>query len=124
MAKGMMLMALYTGMRRGEMFKLKWTDIDFDMGFIHIREPKGGVDQKIPLNDSARKVLESHPRMSDYVFCGRDGGQRVDIRKAVNRIKQRAGLPSDFRPLHGLRHVYASMLASSGQVDISHLPSF
>ena len=27
-------------------------------------------------------------------------------------------LPKDFRPLHGLRHVYASMLASSGQVDM------
>ena len=117
-AKNMMLMALYTGMRRGEMFRLKWTDIDFDKGFIHIREPKGGVDQKIPLNDSARQILESHPRLSEFVFCGRNGGQRVDIRKAVNRIKQRAGLPADFRPLHGLRHVYASMLASSGQVDM------
>ena len=36
----------------------------------------------------------------------------------VNRIKERAGLPKDFRALHGLRHVYASMLASSGQVDM------
>jgi site-specific recombinase XerC len=36
----------------------------------------------------------------------------------VNRIKARAGLPYGFRPLHGLRHVYASMLASSGQVDM------
>lgn len=118
MAKNMMLMALYCGMRRGEMFRLKWTDIDFEKGFIHIREPKGGVDQKIPLNNSAKQVLESHPRLSEFVFCGRSGGQRVDIRKAVSRIKKRAGLPDDFRPLHGLRHVYASMLASSGQVDM------
>ncbi|HQC19863.1 MAG TPA: tyrosine-type recombinase/integrase, partial [Smithella sp.] len=29
-----------------------------------------------------------------------------------------AGLPADFRPLHGLRHTYASMLASSGKVDL------
>ncbi len=36
----------------------------------------------------------------------------------MNRIKVAAGLPADFRPLHGLRHVYASMLASSGQVDM------
>jgi site-specific recombinase XerD len=33
-------------------------------------------------------------------------------------IRKEAGLPKDFRPLHGLRHVYASMLASSGQVDL------
>ena len=44
--------------------------------------------------------------------------QRTDINKAVNEIKTAAGLPKDFRPLHGLRHVYASMLASSGQVDM------
>lgn len=42
----------------------------------------------------------------------------MDINKQVNRIKKRAGLPPDFRALHGLRHVYASMLASSGQVDL------
>jgi integrase len=36
----------------------------------------------------------------------------------VNRIKDDAGLPKDFRALHGLRHVYASMLASSGEVGM------
>ena len=45
----------------------------------------------------------------------------MDINKQVTRIKHRAGLPTDFRALHGLRHVYASMLASSGQVDLSTL---
>ena len=42
----------------------------------------------------------------------------MDINKQVNRIKQAAGLPKKFRPLHGLRHAYASMLASSGKVDL------
>jgi site-specific recombinase XerD len=42
----------------------------------------------------------------------------VDINQQVNEIKKGAGLPRDFRPLHGLRHVFASMLASSGQVDL------
>jgi integrase len=36
----------------------------------------------------------------------------------MTEAKAAAGLPSDFRPLHGLRHAYASMLASSGQVDM------
>ena len=118
-AANMMRMALFTGMRRGELFKLKWNDIDFHRGFIHIRDPKGGPDQKIPLNNGARAVLKNHIRTeSEYVFPGRGGRQRVDINKQVNRIKRRAGLPEDFRPLHGLRHVYASMLASSGKVDM------
>jgi len=107
-------------MRRGELLKLKWDDIDFERGFIHIRGPKGGKDQTIPLNQSARVVLENHPHNDDspYVFPGRQGKQRSDFKKPVNRIKERAGLPQDFRPLHGLRHTYASMLASSGQVDL------
>lgn len=115
----LMKMALYTGMRRGELFRLTWDDIDFDRGIIHIREPKGGIDQKIPLNQSARQILETHERTgSRYVFPGRGGNQRVDIKKQVNRLKKKAGIPEDFRALHGLRHVYASILASSGEVDM------
>lgn len=118
-AGALMKMALLTGMRRGELFKLKWSDIKFDRGFIHIKDPKGGPDQQIPLNDSVRMVLESHKRTkSPYVFPGRGGKQRTDINKAVNAIKDKAGLPKDFRPLHGLRHTYATMLASSGEVDM------
>ncbi len=115
----MMLMALYTGMRRGELFKLKWDDVDFARGFILIRDPKGGKSQSIPLNDAARRLLENHDRTpSEFVFPGKKGMQLVDIKKSANRIKNAAGLPKDFRPLHGLRHTYASMLASSGKVDI------
>ena len=118
-AANMMRMALFTGMRRGEMFKLKWRHVDFNRGFINIKDPKGGPDQKIPLNDEASKLLESHPRTkSQFVFPGRRGRQRTDIKHQVNRIKEDAGLPKDFRALHGLRHAYASMLASSGEVGM------
>jgi len=119
-AKNLMKLVLFTGMRRGEMFKLKWEHIDFHRGFISIIDPKGGPDQKIPMSDSTREILQGHSRQdkSTYVFPGKGGGQRVTISKPVNRIKKLAGLPKDFRPLHGLRHAYASMLASSGKVDM------
>lgn len=118
-AANFMKMALFTGMRRGELFRLQWQDVDFDRGFIHIRTPKGGQDQKIPLNQVARELLAAHPHTgSPFVFPGRGGNQRTDINKQVTRIKEAAGLPKDFRALHGLRHTYASMLASSGQVDL------
>ena len=42
----------------------------------------------------------------------------MDINQQINQIKEMAGLPQDFRALHGLRYVFASMLASSGQVDL------
>ncbi|KUG29976.1 integrase [hydrocarbon metagenome] len=119
-AANFMRLALFTGMRRGELFKLEWRDCDFERGFIHIRHPKGGQSQKIPMNDAARAVLESHPHVegTPYVFPGQGGKRRVTIQVASNRIKARAGLPAEFRPMHGLRHLFASTLASSGQVDL------
>lgn len=117
-AANIMRMALFTGMRRGELFKLRWDDVDFDRGFITIQNPKGGVSQKIPLNNQARDVLMKHPRIADHVFTRYDGKPFNDIHKRVNVIKEAAGIGPEFRALQGLRHVYASMLASSGQVDM------
>lgn len=115
----LMKMALFTGMRRGELFNLEWEDIDFNQGFILIREPKGGTSQRIPLNVDARSLLDGHPRSdSPYVFPGEDGGPRKEVKRAANKIKKAAGLPENFRAIHGLRHVYASLLASSGKVDL------
>ncbi|MFH0812222.1 MAG: site-specific integrase [Pseudomonadota bacterium] len=115
----MMKVALFSGLRRGELFRLTWNDVDFKRGFIHIRNPKGGRDQVIPLNPETAKVFQRQPQTdSPYIFPGLNGNQRAEVRRAVNRIKRDAGLPDDFRPLHGLRHTFASMLASSGEVDL------
>lgn len=115
----MMKLALFSGMRRGELFKLKWADVDFERGFIHIVDPKGGKSQTIPMSPPARELLENHERTdSPFVFPGRGGNQRVCVRKPVARIRDKAGLPKGFRPIQGLRHVYASMLSSSGKVDM------
>jgi integrase len=117
-AGAMMKLALFTGMRQGEMLKMKWQDVDFEKGFIRIVNPKGGRTETIPLNDGAREVLKAHPKKGEFVFTGRKDEQRKDVHKSTRDIANKAGLPKSFRPLHGLRHVYASMLASSGQVDL------
>lgn len=128
-ATTMMMLALCSGMRRGEIFKLAWNDIDFRRGFITIRDPKGVTDQVIPLSDAAREILENHPRAKDspYVFPARKKRKgadaerprhREDASKQFRAIRDAAGLPKDFRPMHGLRHAFASNLASSGEVDL------
>ncbi|GAB6193140.1 tyrosine-type recombinase/integrase [Desulfocastanea catecholica] len=118
-AANMMRLVLFSGLRRGEIFKLKWSDIDFHRGFITILEPKGGKSQKVPLNVNARELLQSIQKQdSEYIFPARGGGPRKDITKDARAIKEAAGLPADFRPFHGLRHVYATMLANSGRVDM------
>ena len=68
---------------------------------------------------ATRNILCNIPRTgSDYVFPGKDGGPRREFKRVAQRVKEKAGLPKEFRPLHGLRHTYASWMASSGEVDL------
>ena len=116
------LLQIYTGLRRGEVRKLRWDDINGQTGFITLRDPKGGEDVKVPLSDEAREMLQAHPKYgaSPYVFTGEQGGQRGihQIENSSRKIRDAAGLPADFRPNHGLRHTYGSHLANSGEVDL------
>ena len=119
-------MALYTGMRRGELFELCWSDIDFHNKTITVRSGKKGQYPTIPMNEMAEKVLAEHahvPASSKFVFPGRNGKKRTECKRALLRIRKNAGLPEDFRLLQGLRHVYATMLVSSGKVDLETLQS-
>ncbi len=90
-AKNIMKMALISGMRKGEMFKLKWENISFDRGFILTRDPKSGIDQKIPLNSSVRDLLNSIEKSpnSPFAFPGKDGRQLQNIYRSVRRIKEK-----------------------------------
>ncbi len=121
-AAAFMRLALATGMRRGALMNLRWDDIDFERNFITLRGDvaKKGKTERIPLNATAKKILLSVDKVkaSSYIFPGKDGGPRKDFRRVARRVKIKAGLPEDFRPLHGLRHAYASLLASSGKVDL------
>ena len=122
-AASFMLLALSTGMRRGALMALKWSDIDFESGFIKLRGDvaKKRKTERIPMSPSTRDILKTIQNIdsgSEYVFPGKNGGQRKEFRRIANRIKKEAALPDDFRPLHGLRHVFASYKASSGGVDL------
>jgi integrase len=120
-AANIMKMVIFTGMRRGELFKLEKGHIDWQNKFIEIVDPKGNSNTKIPMNEMAESVLteqNSKHSISRYFFPGKDGKERVNIKRGVNRIRERANLPKGFRPLHGLRHHFATMLANSGEVDL------
>jgi len=119
-------MALYTGMRRGELFELCWSDIDFHHKTITVRSAKSGQHPTIPLNEMAERVLAEHAHVegsSKFVFPGRGGKKRTECKRPLLRIRKNAGLPEDFRLLQGLRHVYATKLVSSGKVDLETLQS-
>lgn len=118
-------LALFTGMRRSALLNLQWTDLDFERNSIMLR---GDVAKKkkteyIPMNEQAKAVLLAVPKTtSPYVFPGRDDDKpRANITAVLKRVKEKAGLPESFRPLHGLRHSFASWLANSGQVSMYEL---
>jgi integrase len=114
-----MRVALFLGLRRGEILKLKWSDINFERGFVSLRNPKSGKNKTVPLNSAARAVFEKRPRLSEWVFPSPVNPKNhvVEIRRSVNLIARAAGLPEGWRPVHGLRHFYAGRLVAKG-VDI------
>jgi integrase len=109
--------AMLTGLRRGELFKLEWNDIDFERSFITLRDPKGGTTRTLPVCGAALDTLRGLPVTSSYVFPGENGKQRTDFKGCWQRVRKAADLPAGFR-FHGLRHHFASTLVSNG-VDLS-----
>jgi integrase len=106
-------MLFLTGCRRGEIFGLKWSDVDFDNRIIRLNNPKGGRTIGLQISVEALAVVQEMPKISIFVFPGRYGGKRNNFLISWNRIKKLAGLPAEFR-LHGLRHNFASQCVSSG----------
>ncbi len=115
MSSSFILFCLHTGFRRGELFKLTWDDIDLRRKIVLLRDPKGIVDQRLPISDKAVQILRSLPKefKTPWTFYGKNGQQRTDFKGPWKRIKKEAGLPKEFR-LHGLRHHFASSLVSAG----------
>jgi integrase len=120
----MLKVAMFSGLRRGEIFKLQDQDIDFINSIITLRSPKGGKTVSIPMNPVVEQILREQIAWRDekhhgstFIFPGRNGGQRVDS-TAVDRIKAKAKLPKAFRIFHGLRHHYAVTLANSGEFTL------
>ena len=123
----MMYMALYTGLRRGELCALTWKDIDFDQKIIkvnksiywtddhvpHVKSPKtASGEREVPLMDSlADLLLPLKKRPQDRVF-GDLKSYQVD--KGIRKYMEETGLGVT---LHGLRHGFASILYKNN-VDI------
>jgi integrase len=117
------LIAITTGMRSGEILSLTWSDVDFDKKLLHIKTSKNGRSRYVAIMDSALKTLESLCRLRDplkpLVFASRTVFGRIDIKKPWQKALKLAGI-KDF-VFHGLRHHYASrggqMGASSQQLQ-------
>lgn len=111
--------ALNTGMRRGEILTLKWDNVDLKHGFVLLSITKNGERREIPINETLRLTLKSLERRLDipYVFFNPETASPYgDIKTAFNAACRRAGI-KDFH-FHDLRHTFASHLVMAG-VDIT-----
>jgi len=112
------IVALHTGMRKGEILGLKWRDIDIKRNIIHLSNTKNGEKREVPMNETAQKTIIGvlkNPE-SQYVFCNKDGKPYGDIKKSFFTAIEKSGIV-DFH-FHDLRHTFASQLVMSG-VDLN-----
>ena len=120
----MILVALRTGMRHGELLALRWQDVDLVAGRLTVRQnavsgrigtPKSGKPREIPLGDEVKAALKAHRHLrGPLVFCDIGGNLLTDgeTRHPLWRACKRAGL----RQIgwHCLRHTFASHLVMRG----------
>lgn len=134
--KTLLALLMYTGMRRGEMLGLRWSDIDFDKKLIHIQrqitvhknrpvlsapKSKAGI-RPVPLLPELESILrETLPndanRMDDYIVSGKDPYSERQYRNRMERIMKNINLHG--ATAHVLRHTFCTMAA--GHTDIKTL---
>jgi len=116
----LILTALHTGCRRGELFGLRWKDVDLSGKRVTVPAGKTGLSRVVPLNSEIVRVLKDW-RPAKYepdksVFPGDDGAPLTDVKTAFLRLMTDAKI-TGFR-FHDLRHTFASKLVQAG-VDLN-----
>ena len=135
-------LALFCGLRRGEILGLKIEDVDFDKGCIYARHVRYIIDGETifeePKTEKSRRtfscpqfilndikdLIHEHAEISDSDFLIQYVGEPMKPDYASNIvIKFIDSLGMQHVTLHGLRHTFASMLNASGNFDIAEISS-
>lgn len=107
-----MLLSINTGLRRGELLKLRWSSIDFERQLLTIEGPsaKSRQTRHVPLNDEATSLLRSWREQTG------DGSRVFAVatndKNGWKALLKRAGI-AQFR-WHDMRHHFASRLVQRG----------
>ena len=117
--RSMIIVGLNTGMRRNEILKLKWEQVDFVMMLVKVENTKSGKPRIIPVNRRLFIELDGLKRkngISSFVFLNpKTGLPFTDVKKAFHSAVKQAKIGS--LRFHDLRHTFASRLVAAG-VDL------
>ena len=112
--RNIIIAAIFTQLRKGDVLRLKWDQIDLETSLLTYQEQKkrNKTGHKF-LNDDMIDLLMGIPKgESEYIFTGPNGEPLADIKKSFNTACRKAGI-KDLH-FHDLRHTGASHLAMSG----------
>lgn len=119
-------LAMFAGMRRGEIAALRWKDVDLEQNEIRIEsrdgwQTKSGKGRVVPLLDPVRDVLtelpKSHPTVLSVRSKTKGTPDTATITHMWGRLVSKVNRDEELIPpipFHGLRHSYATWLAASG----------
>ncbi len=98
-----------TGMRRGEVNNLKWTDIDFERKTVTVTPSKGSNPRILPLSDKIVGMLQTIPKKTDRIFSSLSSTtSNFYIQKKT--LARKLNIPKILKiSLHTLRHWKATM---------------
>jgi integrase len=114
--KPVLIIALNSGMRKGEILSLKWDDVDMKKGFIRIAETKSGKSRNVPINTQVYDTLKKCRNESAFVFYNPETRNHIkDVKTAFNNACERANIKG--LRFHDLRHTAASWMVEAG-VDL------
>lgn len=112
-------LAILTGLRQGEQFRLQWKDVDLDRGILTLPATKAGGVQYAHMNEEAKAILRGFNswQRSKWVFPSRNPATPLDARNFYTHVwgpaVRDAGI--ERATWHDLRHTFASRLAMNGQ---------
>jgi integrase len=120
--KDVLIFAVNTGMRRGELLSLRWQDVDANLRVARIVNrddftTKSGEERVVALNDAALAVVQRCAKSDkhEYLFSREDGMRLLPdwLTAAFKNAARKAGLSEGIH-LHSTRHSFASLLVGSG----------
>ena len=122
-------LSLFTGMRMGEIFNLKWNDVDLKHNSISIKDDKSGGSRSAHITPLLSKLFQrmkkNTPTAKELIFKDRNGKKIREISNVFEKVTEKLGFNKDVTDqrdkvvAHTLRHTFASWLAMQGEPIIT-----